>query len=268
MLMTASGHSGIPSGTRALEGKAAIVTGSTSGIGRGIATTLAGEGANVMLNGFGDAGDIERLRANLSAEHGVRVFYDAADMGKPEAITRMIDQAIEAFDRVDILVNNAGIARNTDAIATTDEEWRAIIDVDLNGVFYCARAFGKYMVEHGSGSVVNLGSMSGIIANKPQPQAAYNASKAAVHLLTKSLACEWASHNVRVNALAPGYVATEMTRPGREKKEWYSMWLEMTPMKRCAEPDEIASAALFLASDASSFITGSVLVVDGGYTAW
>ena len=124
------------------------------------------------------------------------------------------------------------------------------------------------MLRAAAGTAGDLGAMPGRIASKPEPHAAYNASKAAVHLWPKSLACDWASRTVRVTALAPGYVATEMTRPGREKKEWNSMWLEMTPMKRCAAPDEIASAALFLASDASSFITGSVLVVDGGYTAW
>lgn len=249
-----------------LDGRIAVVTGGGRGIGLEICRALGEAGATMVIADVN--GESAMDAAQALANEGIEAEARALDVTDAAAVTELAADIHGRHGRVDILVNNAGIGRNTDAIDTTDEEWRAIIDVDLNGVFYCARAFGKYMVEHGSGSVVNLGSMSGIIANKPQPQAAYNASKAAVHLLTKSLACEWASHNVRVNALAPGYVATEMTRPGREKKEWYSMWLEMTPMKRCAEPDEIASAALFLASDASSFITGSVLVVDGGYTAW
>lgn len=249
-----------------LDGRIAVVTGGGRGIGLEICRALGEAGATMVIADVNEESAMDAAQA--LANEGIEAEARALDVTDAAAVTELAADIHSRHGRVDILVNNAGIGRNTDAIDTTDEEWRAIIDVDLNGVFYCARAFGKYMVEHGSGSVVNLGSMSGIIANKPQPQAAYNASKAAVHLLTKSLACEWASHNVRVNALAPGYVATEMTRPGREKKEWYSMWLEMTPMKRCAEPDEIASAALFLASDASSFITGSVLVVDGGYTAW
>ena len=118
------------------------------------------------------------------------------------------------------------------------------------------------------GSIVNVGSNSGIIVDKPQPQASYNASKAAVHQLTKSLACEWAKYNIRVNAIAPGYVATKMTLLGRSKPEWFRYWIEMTPMKRLAKPSEIASSVLFLASDSSSYCTGSILSVDGGYTSW
>ncbi len=249
-----------------LDGRVAVVTGGGRGIGFEICRALGEAGATMVVADVNEESAVAASHA--LANEGIEAEARALDVTDARAVTELAADIHSRHGRVDILVNNAGTGRNTDAIATTDEEWRAIIDVNLNGVFYCARAFGKYMVERGSGSVVNLGSMSGIIANKPQPQAAYNASKAAVHLLTKSLACEWASRNVRVNALAPGYVATEMTRPGRENKEWYSMWLEMTPMKRCAEPDEIASAALFLAADASRFITGSVLVVDGGYTAW
>lgn len=249
-----------------LDGRIAVVTGGGRGIGFEICRALGEAGATMVVTDVIEESAVAAVQA--LANEGIEAEARALDVTDAAAVTELAADIHECHGQVDILVNNAGTGRNTDALATTDEEWRAIIEVNLNGVFYCARAFGKFMVEHGSGSVVNLGSMSGIIANKPQPQAAYNASKAAVHLLTKSLACEWASRNVRVNALAPGYVATEMTRPGREKKEWNSMWLEMTPMKRCAAPDEIASAALFLASDASSFITGSVLVVDGGYTAW
>ena len=249
-----------------LDGRIAVVTGGGRGIGLEICRALGEAGATLVIADVIEQSAV--AAADALAGEGIKAEARALDVTDAAAVTALAADIHARYGQVDILVNNAGMARNTDAIATTDEEWRAVMDVNLNGVFHCARAFGEYMVEHGSGSVVNLGSMSGIIANKPQPQAAYNASKAAVHLLTKSLACEWASNNVRVNALAPGYVATEMTRPGREKKEWNSMWLEMTPMKRCAAPDEIASAALFLASDASSFITGSVLVVDGGYTAW
>jgi NAD(P)-dependent dehydrogenase (short-subunit alcohol dehydrogenase family) len=141
-----------------------------------------------------------------------------------------------------------------------------VIDVDLHGVFHTARAFGRHMVAAGRGSVVNISSICGAVAVRPQPQAAYNAAKAGVNLLTKSLAVEWAGR-VRVNAVAPGYTATELTLLGRSKPEWFETWLAGIPMGRLAEPREIGLAVAFLASDAASYVTGTVLTVDGGYTA-
>lgn len=249
-----------------LTGRIAVVTGGGRGIGFEICRALAEAGATVAI------AEIDEGVANAAAEALTRAGFEAEphllDVTDAAAVAKVAAAIDERHGKLDILVNNAAVACNTDGLSITDREWLEVIDVNLNGVFWCAREFGKYMVKRGSGSVINLGSMSGIVVNKPQPQSHYNASKAAVHLLTKSLACEWAPNNVRVNAIAPGYVATEMTRPGRENEEWYPVWLEMTPMKRCAEPHEIASAALFLASDASSYITGSILGVDGGYTAW
>jgi NAD(P)-dependent dehydrogenase (short-subunit alcohol dehydrogenase family) len=164
-------------------------------------------------------------------------------------------------------VNNAGMGRNAQAL---DADWNGVIDLNLNGVYRCARAFGRHMVARKSGSMVNISSMAGEIIVRPQPQAAYNASKGGVNLLTKSLAMEWVRDNVRVNAVAPGYTATELTLRGRSNPEWFNVWLESTPMGRLAEPHEIASAVLFLVSDAASYITGSVITVDGGYhsLAW
>jgi NAD(P)-dependent dehydrogenase (short-subunit alcohol dehydrogenase family) len=170
---------------------------------------------------------------------------------------------------VAILVNNAGVAMsNVRAEDTSDEHWRFHIEVNLNGLFWCCRTFGRQMLEHGKGAIVNVGSMSGFIVNKPQPQSFYNASKAAVHHLTRSLAAEWGQRGVRVNAVAPTYIETPLTRFGMEDASMYPTWLEMTPMGRVGQPDEIASVVLFLASDASSLLTGSIVLADGGYTCW
>jgi NAD(P)-dependent dehydrogenase (short-subunit alcohol dehydrogenase family) len=147
------------------------------------------------------------------------------------------------------------------------DDWKSVIDIDLGGVFHCAQAFGKRMVAAGRGSMVNISSICGEVTVYPQPQVSYNAAKAGVNLLTKSLAVEWAKSGVRVNAVAPGYVATELTLRGRSNPEWFDTWMRMTPMGRLGEPREIANAVLFLAADASSYITGTVLTIDGGYTA-
>ncbi len=171
--------------------------------------------------------------------------------------------------RIDILVCNAGIARSEVAAEdATDERWLNVVDVNLNGVFWCCRAFGRHMLAAGRGSIVNIGSMSGIIVNKPHPQAYYNASKAAVHHLTKSLAAEWGARGVRVNAVAPTYINTPLTALAKTNKAMFDAWIEGTPMARMGEPDEIAAVVLFLASDAASLMTGSVVVADGGYTCW
>ena len=171
--------------------------------------------------------------------------------------------------RVDILVCNAGIARSeTPAEDVTDEHWLNVIDVNLNGLFWCCRAFGRHMLAAGRGSIINIGSMSGVIVNKPQPQAYYNASKAAVHHLTKSLAAEWGARGVRVNAVAPTYINTPLTAFARTNKAMFGAWIDNTPMARIGEPDEIAAVVMFLASDAASLMTGSIVLADGGYTCW
>jgi NAD(P)-dependent dehydrogenase (short-subunit alcohol dehydrogenase family) len=171
--------------------------------------------------------------------------------------------------RVDVLVCNAGIARSeTPAEDLTDEHWLNVIDVNLNGLFWCCRAFGRPMLAAGRGSIVNIGSMSGYIVNKPQPQAQYNASKAGVHHLTKSLAAEWAPRGVRVNAVAPTYINTPMTVYAKQNKTMFDTWMDYTPMARMGEVDEIAAVVLFLASDAASLMAGSIVVADGGYTCW
>lgn len=245
-----------------LDGRRAVVTGGARGIGRAIVFALAGAGAAVTIADR-DAAAAEATAAVLR-ERGGAVTVQVLDVTDVVAV----EAAATAASDTDILVNNAGLVTNAPVLDTTDADWRRVLDVDLDGVFWCARAFGRAMVARRRGAIVNVGSMAGDIVVHPQAQPAYNAAKAAVHMLTKSLAAEWAKSGVRVNAVAPGYTATELTLLGRSKPDWFAAWLDRTPMGRLGEPDEIAAAVLFLASDAASFMTGSVVTVDGGYTCW
>jgi NAD(P)-dependent dehydrogenase (short-subunit alcohol dehydrogenase family) len=242
-----------------LVGRMAVVTGGAQGIGFAIATALAEHGAKVII------ADMNRGMGEPAARTlGGGARFVALDVRDRAAVNRIADD----LGVVDILVNNDGIARNSPSVSTPAEEWLEVMDVNLNGVWWCCQAFGRGMVQRKRGTIVNIGSMSGIAANKPQPQAHYNASKAAVHMLTKSLATEWAPAGVRVNAVAPGYIGTELTQRGLANAEWKKLWLEMTPFGRVGDPAEVAAAVLFLASDAAGYVTGSVLSIDGGYTSW
>lgn len=249
-----------------LQGKVALVTGGGRGIGREIAITLAGAGADVAIaelieeNGRSAADEIQG--------EGRKASFHEIDVRNSQSVDSAVQEALDEHGRIDILVNNAGVAFNTPAESTSDEEWLEVMNVNLNGVFWCCRAIGRHMLERASGAIVNVASMSGVIANAPQPQAHYNTSKAGVIMLTKSLAGEWAERGVRVNAVSPGYVGTEMTQRGMTNTEWYRVWLEMTPMKRVGKPSEIAHAVWYLASDAATYATGTNLIVDGGYTSW
>lgn len=249
-----------------LANRVAVITGGGRNIGLACAQALAEAGARVII------GEIDPAVAASGKETLEKLGYDAEmlilDVTKPTDVTAAADNVVDKYGKVDILVCNAGIAFNSPAEEMSDAEWLKVIDINLNGVFWCCRAFGRHMLSAGKGSIINIGSMSGVISNKPQPQSHYNASKAGVHLLTKSLAGEWAKRGVRVNAVAPTYIETAMTRKGMENPEWFAQWLEMTPMHRVGQPPEIASVVLFLASDASSLMTGSVVLVDGGYTCW
>jgi NAD(P)-dependent dehydrogenase (short-subunit alcohol dehydrogenase family) len=181
-------------------------------------------------------------------------------------LERVLDRAVETFGRADVLVNNAGTCIHKPALEVTDEEWREVMGVNVDGLWMASQVFGRHMIESGGGSIVNVGSMSASIVNRPQWQPAYNASKAAVHHLTRSLAAEWAPSGVRVNAIAPGYMRTDMAPVDEPRFRRY--WIEDTPQQRAGEPDELGPAVVFLASDASSFMTGSVLTIDGGYSVY
>jgi NAD(P)-dependent dehydrogenase (short-subunit alcohol dehydrogenase family) len=251
-----------------LDGRVAVVTGGGQGIGAACARALGEAGAKVIV------AELMPERASSIADALKSLGIDA--VGLPLDVTKSADvdtlAAKVAADhgRVDVLVNNAGVAKSdVRAEDTSDEHWRFHMDVNVDGLFWCCRAFGKQMLAQGKGSIVNIGSMSGFIVNKPQPQSFYNASKAAVHHLTRSLAAEWGARGVRVNAVAPTYIETPLTSFGiKENPEMYKVWLDMTPMGRVGQPDEIASVVHFLASDAASLVTGAIVLADGGYTCW
>ncbi|WP_130835877.1 SDR family NAD(P)-dependent oxidoreductase [[Erwinia] mediterraneensis] len=249
-----------------VSGKLAVITGAGRGIGLAIADALGEAGARLAIT------DIDSARAEQAAaglrEKGYQVDSYTLDVTQPDVVNAISKEMVERYGRVDILVNNAGISICEKAENMSDSDWCRVIDVNLNGVFWCCRAFGKAMLEAGGGTVVNVGSMSGFIVNRPQEQSQYNASKAAVHHLTRSLAAEWAGRGVRVNAVAPTYIATEMTAYVNDSPEMHQYWVGGTPMQRMGRPEEVASVVLFLASEASSLMTGSIVLADGGYVCW
>ncbi len=247
-----------------LTGKTAVVTGSTRGLGRAFARALAEAGAAVVIVGR-DREAASEVEAELTAL-GARVAVVSADVTVRADVERLLRESVEAFGRVDILVNNAGACIHKPTLEVTDEEWRSVMGVNLDGLFIASQVFGRHMIDAGGGTIVNVGSMSGAIVNRPQWQPAYNASKAAVHHLTRSLAAEWAPSNVRVNAIAPGYMHTDMAPIHEERFQRH--WIEDAPQQRAGEPHELGPAMVFLASDASSFMTGSVLTIDGGYSVF
>ncbi|MDQ3856384.1 MAG: glucose 1-dehydrogenase [Chloroflexota bacterium] len=247
-----------------LDGKVAIVTGGNQGIGEALARALSEAGAAVAI--AARRLDPSEAVASSIRSQGGDAIATHVDVTRPEQVREMLADVTQRLGPVDVLVNNAGVCYHRPAFEVPAEEWHNVFDVNVHGLWHCARAAGEQMIERGSGAIINIGSMSGLIVNRPQMQPAYNASKAAVHHLTRSLAAEWAPYNVRVNALAPGYVRTAMSPV--DKPEFRPRWIEDAPMRRVAEPEELGPAVVFLASDASSFITGEVLVIDGGYTLY
>lgn len=247
-----------------LAGRRALVTGGNRGLGKAFAVALAQAGATVAFGARdGSLNDSVVAEARSTGLELVPITADITDDAQVEA---MIAAAVEQLGGLDILVNNAGVCYHADSFSVTDDEWGQVFDLNVRALWKCSLAAGRHMVEQGSGSIVNIGSISALIVNRPQWQPAYNASKAAVHQLTKSLAAEWAPHGVRVNAVAPGYVKTDMAPVDRPELRRY--WIEDAPQQRYALPEEIAPSVVFLAGDAASFITGSVLVIDGGYTVY
>ena len=250
-----------------LDGRVAVVTGGGGGIGVACGVALAEAGACVIVADVNAA--LAEQGASAIAAAGGDAHAVLLDVTRTDSIVHAVGQVVADHGRIDILVCNAGIVvSEIKAEELDDAIWLRHMDVNLNGVFRCCREFGRAMLGQGRGAIVNIGSMAGSIVVRPQEQAAYNASKAGVHHLTRSLAAEWADRGVRVNAVAPTYVETPLTRFGMAKPALYDQWLANTPMRRVGQPDEIASVVHFLASDAASLVTGSIVYADAGYTLW
>ncbi len=257
------------------KGKTALVTGSTSGIGLGIATVLAAKGANIILNGFGDAVEIEKLRAKLAAEHGVKVRYDGADLSQQDAIESMMGNAIEAFGAIDILVNNAGIQ----FVAPIDEfpvaKWNAILAINLTASFHTIRLALPKMKARKWGRIVNIASAHALVASPYK--SAYVAAKHGIAGLTKTVALEVATQGITMNAVCPGYVWTPLVekqipdtakaRGLTEAQVINDVLLHAQPTKQFVQVPEVAALTAFLASDEAASITGAIIPIDGGWTA-
>ncbi|GGJ10966.1 3-oxoacyl-ACP reductase [Halobellus salinus] len=248
-----------------LDGEVAVVTGAAQGLGRQMAAGLAEMGADVAIVDLNHEKAVDTA-AELDGETEVTAIE--TDVTDEVSVRQMVESVTERLGPVDVLINNAGVVENAPAEETSLESWQRVLSVNLDGVFLCAKHVGRQMLDRGQGRIVNVSSMSAFDVNLPQKQASYNVTKAGVSMLTKSLAVEWADRGVRVNAIAPGYMRTELVDDVlANNPEMEETWIENTPLRRLGRPEELRELVVYLASDASSYMTGTTVVIDGGYTA-
>jgi NAD(P)-dependent dehydrogenase (short-subunit alcohol dehydrogenase family) len=250
--------------TFSLTGKVAVVTGANNGIGKAIALGFAEAGAAVAVVARDEERNEQAVKELLAC--GVPAIAVRTDVTSRSDLVKMRDTVTDQLGPIDVFVNNAGIGIHSEALALSDDDWDRVMATNLDAVWKASQVIGEQMVARNKGSIINIGSISGFIVNRPQWHAPYAIAKAGVHHLTKSLAAEWATRHVRVNAIAPGYVKTGIA--DIDLPEYRHYWVDEVPMQRYAAPEEIAPTAVYLASDASSFMTGTVLLIDGGYTLW
>jgi NAD(P)-dependent dehydrogenase (short-subunit alcohol dehydrogenase family) len=245
-----------------IKGRKAIVTGAGRGIGKVLALTLAEAGCDVALFSLHKE-NLAEVAASIK-KLGRKSVVIPGDVSSKDDVQRAFSIIKLEFGRLDICVNNAGISMQKPVEEMAEEDWNKIIDINMKGVFFCSQEAAHVMIPQKSGSIINIGSISARIVNVPQPQAIYNTSKAGVIMLTQTMAVEWAPYGIRVNAISPGYMKTEMVLSSMS--HLFPTWEELTPMKRLGNPEELRGALLYLASDAASYTTGHDLVIDGGYT--
>ncbi|NLO75086.1 MAG: SDR family oxidoreductase [candidate division WS1 bacterium] len=247
-----------------LTGRRAVVTGGARGIGQACAEALAEYGVNLAIADILEQ-ELAETTADLAKRYGVKTQGVVCDVTDSAAVDKLVEEGAAGLGGLDIFVNSVGITIWEPSISTSDEQWNKVINTNLNAAFYQSRAAGRQMLEQGQGSIIHIASMSGSIVNQPQAQTSYNASKAGLMHMVRSLAAEWASRGVRINTLSPGYTLSVMTYT---VEEHFPYWNTLIPMGRMAEPEELVGALIYLASDAASYTTGHDLVIDGGYTCW
>lgn len=250
-----------------LDGKSIYVTGGAQGLGKAMATGLAEAGADVAIV------DINEEKAKATADEiaqatGQKVIAVKTDVTDPEEVEAMVKTVVDQLGGLDAAFNNAGMCLNVPAEEMSYKDWLKVVNLNLNSVFLCSTAAGRYMLKQGHGSIVNTASMSAHIVNRPQPQCSYNATKNGVIQLSKSLAIEWAKRGVRVNTMSPGYMGTDLTLSSPDLKPLIKTWNDWAPLGRLGKPEELQGMAVYLASDTSSFSTGEDYLIDGAFTAW
>lgn len=250
-----------------LDGKSIYVTGGAQGLGKAMATGLAEAGADVAIVDINEE-KAKATAAEIAQATGQKVIAVKTDVTDPEEVEAMVNTVVDQLGGLDAAFNNAGMCLNVPAEEMSYEDWLKVVNLNLNSVFLCSTAAGRYMLKQGHGSIVNTASMSAHIVNRPQPQCSYNATKNGVIQLSKSLAIEWAKRGVRVNTMSPGYMGTDLTLSSPDLKPLIKTWNDWAPLGRLGKPEELQGIAVYLASDTSSFSTGEDYLIDGAFTAW